>query len=116
LESRVDFPSPLPHHPISAQVRHDLFLAFKEALNNLVRHAGARQVRIDLTIQADGFSLKVEDDGSGFHVDPATASGTNVGNGLSNMRSRLASVGGKCTVDSTPGRGTQVVFEIPWEN
>ena len=111
LESRVDFPSPLPHHPISAQARHDLFLAFKEALNNLVRHAGAHQVRIDLTLQADGFSLKVEDDGKGFLLD----AGSNVGNGLANMHSRLAAVGGKCTVDSTPGRGTQVVFEIPWE-
>lgn len=111
LESRVDFPSPLPHHPISAQVRHDLFLAFKEALNNLVRHADARQVRIDLTLHADGFSLKVEDDGKGFLLD----AGSNAGNGLANMSSRLAAVGGKCTVDSTPGRGTQVVFEIPWE-
>ena len=111
LESRVDFPSPLPHHPISAQVRHDLFLAYKEALNNLVRHAGARQVRINLTIQADGFSLKVEDDGKGFLLD----AGANVGNGLSNMHSRLAAVGGKCAVNSTPGLGTQVVFEIPWE-
>jgi len=111
LESRVDFPSPLPHQHISAQVRHELYLAFKESLNNLVRHAGARQVRIGLAVRADGFSLSVEDDGKGFILD----AGANSGNGLANMRSRLAAVGGKCTLDSTLGRGTQVVFEIPWE-
>ena len=115
LESRVDFPSPLPHRPISAQVRHDLFLAFKESLNNLVRHAGARQVRICLTVQADGFCLSVEDDGIGFSVDPSVASRANAGNGLANMCARLAAAGGHCTVDSAPGRGTRVVFELPWE-
>jgi len=115
LESRVDFPSPLPHRPISAQVRHDLFLAFKEALNNLVRHAYARQVRIGLTVQPDGFSLSVEDDGVGFSVDPSAALRTNAGNGLANMCARLAGAGGRCAVDSAPGRGTRVVFELPWE-
>ena len=115
LESRVDFPSPLPHQPISAQVRHDLFLAFKEALNNLVRHAGARQVRIRLTVRPDGFSLSVEDDGCGFNVDTSPTSHSNAGNGLANMRARLAAEGGHCTIDSAPGRGTRVVFELPWE-
>jgi signal transduction histidine kinase len=115
LQSRVDFPSPLPRRLISAQVRHNLFLAFKEALNNLVRHAAARQARIYLTVQPDGFSLSVEDDGRGFSVDASTAPCADVGNGLANMRARLTAAGGHCTVDSVPGRGTRVVFELPWE-
>ncbi|MCX6875006.1 MAG: triple tyrosine motif-containing protein [Verrucomicrobia bacterium] len=115
LKSRVDFPSPLPRRLISAQVRHNLFLAFKEALNNLVRHAGARQVRICLTVQPGGFSLSVEDDGVGFSVDPSAAPRADAGNGLANMRARLTAVGGHCTVDSVPGRGTRVVFDLPWE-
>ena len=115
LQSCVEFPSPLPSRQISAQVRHDLFLAFKEALNNLVRHAAARRVSISLTVRPDGFSLCVEDDGVGFIVDPSAALRTGAGNGLANMQSRLASVGGHCTMDSAPGRGTRVVFELPWE-
>lgn len=115
LQSSVDFPSPLPQRPTSAQVRHDLFLAFKEALNNLVRHAAARRVRIGLTVQPDGFSLSVEDDGVGFSVDPSAAPRAGAGNGLANMCARLAAAGGRCTVDSAPGRGTRVVFELPWE-
>ena len=115
LQSGVDFPSPLPRRPISAQVRHNLFLAFKEALNNLVRHAAARRVQLCLTVQPGGFSLSVEDDGVGFSVDPSTAPRADAGNGLANMRARLTAVGGHCTVDSAPGRGTRVVFELPWD-
>ena len=115
LQSCVEFPSPLPIRQISAQVRHDLFLAFKEALNNLVRHAAARRVCISLTVRPDGFSLCVEDDGVGFIFDPSAALRAGDGNGLANMQARLASVGGHCTMDSAPGRGTRVVFELPWE-
>jgi len=115
LRSCVEFPSPLPIRPIPAQVRHDLFLAFKEVLNNLVRHASAQRVWISLTVRPDGFSLCVEDDGVGFCVDPSATLRANNGNGLANMRARLAAVGGRCSVDSAPGRGTRVVFELPWE-
>jgi signal transduction histidine kinase len=62
VESRVDFPSPLPQRSLSAPVRHNLFQAFKEALTNLLRHAGARRVFIELTEQASGFVLSIEDD------------------------------------------------------
>lgn len=115
LPSCVDFPGSLPHRPVPAQVRHDLFLAFKEALNNLVRHAGARRVWICLTVKSGGFSLSVEDDGVGFSVDASAAPRADAGNGLANMRARLTAVGGHCSVDSAPGRGTRVVFELPWE-
>lgn len=116
LQSYVEFPSPLPTRQISAQVRHDLFLAFKEALNNLVRHAAARRVCISLLVRSDGFSLCVEDDGVGFVVDLSAALHAGTGNGLANMQARLASVGGHCTMDSAPGRGTRVVFDLPWES
>ena len=115
LQSCVEFPSPLPCRPISAQVRHDLFLAFKESLNNLVRHAAAQRVCISLALRSDGFSLCVEDDGRGFIVDPPNAIHSGTRNGLANMQARLAAVGGLCTIDSAPARGTRVVFELPWE-
>jgi len=115
LLSCVEFPGSLPRRPISAQVRHNLFLAFKEALNNLVRHAAARRVRICLTVQPGGFSLSVEDDGVGFSVDASAAPRADAGNGLANMCARLTAMGGRCSVGSVPGRGTRVVFELPWE-
>ncbi len=113
VESRVDFPSPLPQRPLAAPVRHNLFLAFKEALTNLLRHAGARRVHIQLTEQSSGFVLSIEDDGRGFNPMATAAGGADDGNGLDNMQSRLAAVGGRCKVESAPGGGTRVVFEVP---
>jgi len=116
LQCSVDFPDFLPPRPLSAQVRHDLFLAFKEALNNLVRHAAAQRVLISLTLRLDGFSLSVEDDGLGFDVSRSEARRTRGGNGLANMQARLTAIRGHCSVHSEPGRGTRVVFDLPWES
>jgi len=115
VESRVDFPVPLPRRPVTAQVRHSLFLAFKEALTNIVRHSGARRVQIRLVVKPDSFSLSLEDDGRGFTVPAASADHSSGHDGLENMNERLAAVGGRCTVTSAPGSGTRVEFELPLE-
>jgi signal transduction histidine kinase len=112
VESRVDFPVPLPQRPVTAPVRHSLFLAFKEALTNVVRHAGARRVELRLTVKPERFFLSIEDDGCGFIVPKA---GDDSGNGLGNMQERLAAVGGRCTINSALGSGTRVEFELPLE-
>ena len=116
ITSRVDFPVPLPQRPIAATVRHGLFLAFKEALTNIIRHAGAHQVQLRLTVSPRFFNLSVEDDGRGFVVSEAGKESADTGNGLDNMRERLAKVGGRCMISSVPGCGTRVEFELPWES
>jgi DNA-binding NarL/FixJ family response regulator/signal transduction histidine kinase/ligand-binding sensor domain-containing protein len=111
LRCRLDLPVVVPASPLTAETRHNLFLAFKEALHNAVKHAAATQVRISLRLQADSFELMVQDNGQGF--DPAKP-GSAVperlapGNGLANMRKRLARIGGRCEIDSAPGEGTNV--------
>jgi signal transduction histidine kinase len=109
----------LPAWPLTAEVRHSLFLAFKEALHNVVKHAAATEVRVSLTLAESGFSAAIEDNGRGF--DPAsvgTAATTNDplriagGNGLANMRKRIGGIGGECQVDSAPGKGTTVRFIV----
>lgn len=116
ITSRVDFPVPLPHLPIAATVRHGLFLAFKEALTNVIRHSGAHQVQLRLTVSPRFFTLSVEDDGRGFVVTEAGKERADTGNGLDNMRERLAKVGGRCMISSVPDRGTHVEFELPLES
>jgi len=116
ITSRVDFPVPLPQRPIAATVRHGLFLAFKEALTNIIRHAGAHQVQLRLTVSPRFFTLSVEDDGRGFVVTEGGKDRADTGNGLDNMRERLAKVGGRCMISSVPGCGTRVEFELPWES
>jgi signal transduction histidine kinase len=109
IRCRLDLPMQLPAWPLTAETRHNLFLALKEALHNVVKHAGATEVRIVLTLDARALTLSVEDNGHGF--DPATAGAT--GNGLENMRRRLEHIGGGCEIGSAPGQGVKIVFIVP---
>jgi signal transduction histidine kinase len=121
VQCRLDVPSSLTPHALTADVRHSLFLAVKEALNNIAKHARARVVWIRLVERERGFRLTIEDDGVGFDEDAvlahaaaarATPGRPNAGQGLRNLRERLASIGGRCDVTSAPGRGTQVSLEM----
>lgn len=119
VRCRLDLPTQLPSWPVTAEVRHNLFLAFKETLHNVVKHAAASEISIALTTGADIFTLQVRDDGRGF--DPAALPGEPrrepgrpaSGNGLTNMRRRLEKIGGRCEIQSAPGRGTEVKFIVP---
>jgi signal transduction histidine kinase len=80
----------------------------QEALANVRKHAGARQVRVRLCYAGTTVRLTVTDDGKGF--DPGTTHG---GYGLTGMRDRVSQVGGTVEVASVPGRGTEVSAEVP---
>ncbi len=85
--------------------KRDLFLMFKEILNNIVRHAGAGEVAIKLTLQRSVLDLEVADNGKGF--DPEAAD-FRAGNGLRNLQRRADSLGGKLKMRSGDGAGTTV--------
>jgi signal transduction histidine kinase/ligand-binding sensor domain-containing protein len=110
----LDVPMRLPRWPLTAETRHNLFLAFKEALNNAVKHAGAAEVHISLSIEQGGFSLQIEDKGRGFSIEtvestlPPNPERHASGHGLRNMRQRLTEIGGRCDIRSAPGEGTAV--------
>lgn len=117
LKFHLEIPLALPQWTITAEVRHNLFLAFKEALNNTVKHSQATGVTVTLAMRPKGFALSVEDNGRGFAapapaVGPSGSERAAHGNGLANMRRRMEELGGRCMVDSVPGRGTRVTFEI----
>jgi signal transduction histidine kinase/ligand-binding sensor domain-containing protein len=117
VRCRLDVPVSLPPWPMRAEIRHNLFLAFKEALNNAMRHAGATEVRVALVMAADGFTLTVEDNGKGAATpgsDPADSAVDRVsqGNGLDNMRRRLEEIGGRFYFESIAGEGTRVRFVV----
>ena len=105
---RLDVPVELPPTPLSPELRHNLFLATREALNNCVRHAAATEVRLRLGVETGVLTIVVEDDGRGFSAAPGDD-----GDGLGNMRRRLAESGGACEISSAPGRGTTVTFTLP---
>jgi signal transduction histidine kinase/ligand-binding sensor domain-containing protein len=119
IPCRLDLPLDLPPWVLSADVRHHLFLAFKEALHNAVKHARASEIHIALSLEGDAVVLVVEDNGTGFAMPtsvPPDRTGANrfaPGNGLENMRRRLAEIGGRCEVRSQVGQGTQVRLIAP---
>lgn len=87
--------------------RKNLYLIFKEALNNAVKYSACRTVLIELRKEGPGFLLRVQDDGIGF--DPGSLpTDTMGGNGLGNMRRRAAEMRGTLQVRSAPGQGTTV--------
>ncbi len=117
VKFQLEIPLELPPRVITSEVRHNLFLAFKEALNNAVKHAHASQIVVTLVVLEKGFSLSVEDNGRGFALaqaagSPSSARRSQSGNGLKNMRRRLEELGGRCHLENVPGRGTRVSFEI----
>jgi len=109
VRCRIDVPARLPDHALSTEERHNLFMAVKEALNNVLKHAQADEVRIGLTVQESKMTIRIIDNGKGFEVAKVNGSG----NGLENMRARLGRVGGKLMVESQPGKGTRVEMEAP---
>jgi signal transduction histidine kinase len=115
----LDVPLQLPKLPVAAEVRHSLFLAFKEALHNVVNHSAASEVHIALILTSQTLELMVADNGRGFPGGVATASGPTTtgrlarGNGLTNMQQRIEEIGGACEIHSEPGRGTNVKFRVP---
>ena len=107
-----DLPAEMPDYGLPTEVRHQVFLAAKEALTNVLKHARARRVRMQLAFAGNEFQIIIEDDGTGFDpaAPPQRAGG---GNGLENMKERLRSVGGHVEWASAPGQGTRIVFQAP---
>lgn len=111
---RLDVPAELPHVLLGSDVRHALFLAAKEALHNSLQHAGASEIRLQLAVDAGLLTLSLSDDGCGFVPEPATGVAVaGVGNGVHNMRQRLAEIGGRCEITSAPEKGAHIVFSLP---
>jgi ligand-binding sensor domain-containing protein/signal transduction histidine kinase len=108
VRCRFDVPLQFPVLPLTAEARHNLFLSFKEALHNVVKHSSATEVRIVAELAATEFTLMLEDNGCGFSLPEAGRKG--FGNGLANMRRRLAKIGGRCEIESVPDQGTKVMF------
>jgi signal transduction histidine kinase len=117
VECELRLPPEIFHHALSSETRHNLFLTFEEALNNVLKHAAASKVKVEMTVNALEFEIKVADNGKGFEAPSAAANlpprGGRGGNGLKNMCQRLVAVGGECLIVSQPGAGATVAIRIP---
>ena len=100
-------------HAVSPSVKTALFRIVQEALTNVVKHAVAENVKIYLTFELEGASVKIIDDGQGF--EPQTNfPGQRISWGLKNMEERASLLGGNFIIKSHPGAGTSVEAFIPY--
>ena len=94
---------------VDSRCRHQLFLAFKEALTNVVRHAEASEVRVSFQVEKGQLCLTVSDNGRGY----SSATQTEAMDGVANMRARIEKLGGKFEIAGGANSGTTVRFYVP---
>jgi signal transduction histidine kinase len=109
LKYRIDVPSELPDVTLPPEVRHNVFLAAKEAVNNVVKHAQASSAWLRLKLESDHVTFEIEDDGRGL-ADMNEKTGRN---GLRNMRKRLEDVGGSFSIEPAREKGALVRMKVP---
>ncbi|HTI98083.1 MAG TPA: ATP-binding protein [Dongiaceae bacterium] len=109
ITCRLQVAENIPACPLDSKRRHEIFRAFKEALNNVVRHARATEVQIGFAVVAEQLVLSVIDNGCGFEFVP----GLPGKDGLSSLDQRMQQLGGICEISSQPGQGTKVELRLP---
>lgn len=110
---RIDMPDRLPDIKLPSNVRHNLFLASKEAIHNAVKHSNAETIRLQVSVGDGRLTIVIEDDGSGIPPGSAEARPATGGKGFENMQHRMREIGGTFSCESRPGEGTAIRLSVP---
>jgi PAS domain S-box-containing protein len=94
--------------PLGANLRREVFLIFKESINNIVKHSGATEAEVEFRFDLDQLFLRVSDNGRGFDVSDESE-----GHGLVSMRERAKEMGAQFEIQSGTGKGTMVILTVP---
>jgi signal transduction histidine kinase len=109
VRCRLEMHEAEPDQPLNSEQRHNLFLAFKEALNNVAKHSGATEVRIRISCEPERrLFVGIEDNGRGLPASVESGA-----DGLANLRQRMAQIGGRCEISNEPGDGVRVHLSLP---
>jgi ligand-binding sensor domain-containing protein/two-component sensor histidine kinase len=108
-------PENLKNIALGADQRREIYLIFKECINNLAKHSGASVAEIAVRLENENLIIEVKDNGRGFDVAEKSGGSQNSfgGNGLINMQKRARKCGGDFRIDSAIGKGTSIALEIP---
>jgi len=106
IEWRLE--APQTHLGLDAGARREVFLIFKECVNNIIRHAGCVRVEAAVAVDGNRLRLRISDDGRGFDVGLQGQ-----GHGLDSLRERARNLAGILHIVSAPGKGTTIEFEMP---
>jgi signal transduction histidine kinase len=109
VRCRMEVDESLPTIALTSEVRHNLYLAVREAMNNIAKHSQATEVWLRIQKHDHNLAIVVEDNGRGF----AETARAEAGEGLRNMRQRVAKAGGRFEHESRPGQGTSCRIMLP---
>ncbi len=102
IRCRLDVDDSLPALSLTSETRHNLYLAVREALNNIAKHSQATEAWLRIHWREGALEIAIEDDGRGF----SEAQAAEMGEGLRNMRQRIEKIGGRFSCDTKAGSGT----------
>jgi signal transduction histidine kinase len=108
IEFELNFSDEVPELEITKKGQRNLYLAFKESINNVVRHSESKNVSVSALVEGLKLNVVVNDHGKGFEIKNIKTTG----NGLKNINRRIEDIGGKADISSVPGKGTLICFEI----
>lgn len=108
ISFRTDIPKVIPQVRLNSKIRHGVFMAAKEALNNLVKHSRATEARLSVRFDETHLEIEIADNGRG--LSPATE-GT--GYGMGNLQERMNACDGTCSVSNLPEGGLSVHLSLP---
>jgi signal transduction histidine kinase len=98
---------------LGADLRREVYLIFKECVNNLVKHSDCRKAELVFSVDGPYLMVSIADDGKGFKPAEPGSNGSMGGHGLVNMQRRAQGIGGSLKIDSEIGRGTKVTLRVP---
>ena len=104
----LDLPSPDREIAMGANVRREIFLIFKEAVNNIVKHAACSEVVVKMAVDGAALRLELRDNGRGFDPHAPTD-----GHGLASLRNRARALGASLAIVSAPAAGTSIALDLP---
>ena len=108
IDFKINFPAQNTALVFPMNIRRSMFLIYKEALNNITKHADCQTVTISASLSKSILSIIITDDGKGFDVQKPSNR-----NGLKNMRSRMEEIHGKFEIDSIISQGTRLTISFP---
>ena len=108
INYNINFPSGSENIHLPLELKNNLYLVFKEAVNNLAKYSHCTRANIELTVESKKIRMLIEDNGRGFDSENSTGKS---GNGLHNMKKRAQESGASLSIVSSRGEGTRVVFE-----
>lgn len=108
-----DFPDELPELKLSKEILRDIFLAFKEAVNNTLKYSEASKINLSAALERNNIlNIRIADNGIGMQLTERLYAGS----GLLNMKERIERQDGEFKINSSPGAGTEIIFRMPIPN